>query len=166
MADGDHGPPGYIADLRAEVGSRLLLVPGVTICLYDEGRLLLALHRGSDRWGTPGGTVEVGESVADACRREAREELGIDVDIDALVGVFGPFEVVYRNGDRTAYVTTAFACTATRPPRIADTELAELRWVGAGEWSDLDLDDWLVPRIERLTGWWPGDPAMFDPPRA
>jgi ADP-ribose pyrophosphatase YjhB (NUDIX family) len=56
-----------------------------------EGRLIL-LRRGFDPgrglWTFPGGFVDLGETVEDAARREAREELRIDVELGALVGLY------------------------------------------------------------------------------
>lgn len=157
------GREGHIAQVRRMVGTSLLLVPSVSVCLYDgERRLLLAHHRKAGVWSTPGGAVEPGERVAEACIREAREELGIDVVPDAIVGVFGPDEIVYPNGDRTAYVTTAFACSATEPPMPDGDEVDELRWVGADDAERLDVAGWLRPRLAALTAWVPGSPALFD----
>lgn len=156
---------GHIARVRGMVGTSLLLVPGVSICLYDEdGRLLLARHGPTGVWSTPGGAVEPGETVAAACVREAREELGVKVTPEAIVGVFGPDEVTYPNGDRTAYVTTAFACSATQPPRPEDREIDELRWVSAGEADQLEVAAWLQPHLAALMAWRPGDGAAFDQP--
>jgi 8-oxo-dGTP pyrophosphatase MutT (NUDIX family) len=35
-------------------------------------------------WALPGGSLEVGETLREGCRREFREELGFEVDCDAL----------------------------------------------------------------------------------
>ena len=69
-----------------------------------RGRLIL-LRRGFDPggglWTFPGGFVDLGESVPDAARRETDEELGLDIALDGLVGVYSRPEdrvvlIVYR----------------------------------------------------------------------
>jgi 8-oxo-dGTP pyrophosphatase MutT (NUDIX family) len=60
-----------------------------------------------DWWGVLGGAVDVGESPAAAAVREAREEIGADVQLVRLLDVLGgpEYEVCYPDGDRAAYVT-------------------------------------------------------------
>ncbi|GIG55745.1 hypothetical protein Lfu02_01170 [Longispora fulva] len=54
----------------------------------DDGKLLLARRAGavyaSGMWHLPSGHLEPGEPLADGAAREAREELGIDIDLDDL----------------------------------------------------------------------------------
>lgn len=52
-------------------------------CLNDQGELLLlkrAMHKPEGgTWGLVGGKQEDGESSLDACLREAKEEIGVDL---------------------------------------------------------------------------------------
>jgi len=54
----------------------------------DRDRVLLIHRRDVDVWEMPGGGVEPGESPWDAAAREVREEVGLDVTIERLVGVY------------------------------------------------------------------------------
>ena len=44
-----------------------------------KGRLLILKPTYKGGWTVPGGVVEIGESPWEACRRETREECGLDV---------------------------------------------------------------------------------------
>jgi ADP-ribose pyrophosphatase YjhB (NUDIX family) len=86
-----------------------------------EGRIWLlrrTLHEGAGRWTFPGGYVELGESVEDAARRETREELEIEIELGALVGVYS------RAQDRIVLVV--FAARALGVARETD-EASEVR---------------------------------------
>ena len=54
-----------------------------------RGREFLLMRRSDNgHWGLPGGFVELGESVADAARREIIEETGWSVELGRLIGVY------------------------------------------------------------------------------
>jgi ADP-ribose pyrophosphatase YjhB (NUDIX family) len=54
-----------------------------------RGREILLMRRADNgHWGLPGGFVELGESVADAARREVVEETGWSVELGRLIGVY------------------------------------------------------------------------------
>lgn len=58
------------------------------IVLDHEGRLLILNPTYKDGWTIPGGIMEAdGESPWDACRRELREETGLDLPASRLVCV-------------------------------------------------------------------------------
>lgn len=64
----------------------------VAVLVEDGGRLLLG-RRGQGvaspgKWSFPAGFVDRGERVEDAARREAREETGLAVRLDALLGLY------------------------------------------------------------------------------
>ena len=62
------------------------------VCLIEREGKVLMIRRGTDLgyglWSLPGGFVDRGEVVEAAAAREAWEETGIEVDVDALIGLF------------------------------------------------------------------------------
>ena len=63
-------------------------VLAVIVAIIDNGKILLTKREDFEVWCLPGGSVEDGESVAEAGMREAKEETGIDVKLTSLVGVY------------------------------------------------------------------------------
>ena len=88
--------------------------PSVSAVIFDRrGRLLLQQRSDGGQWGLPGGSVEIGESVAAAVVREVHEETGLTVRPLRIVGVYSDptFQVVrYPDGNVWHYVSICFAC--------------------------------------------------------
>ena len=81
-----------------------------------RSEVLLMQRSDNGHWGLPGGYVELGESVADACAREVREETGVVVEVGKLIGVYSdPARQVidYGDGRRVHAVNLCFEARAT-----------------------------------------------------
>lgn len=69
--------------------SRVFSIGAFAIIFDDQKRVLLCHRRDMDIWNLPGGKVEDRELPDEAVIRETKEETGLDVVVDELVGVYG-----------------------------------------------------------------------------
>lgn len=144
----------YVSAIRGLIGSQLLILPGVTAVIIDgAGRYLLARHVAGDRWGFVGGGIEPLEDPRAALRREVKEELGLEVDIIAVVDSYGGADLTneYPNGDVVSYVTTAYLCRLAEEPPILETEeLSAVGWFFPHEIKQLDRFEWIDRVIDDI----------------
>jgi len=96
-------------DRIAKQGSLML---GCTAAIFDPTRQKLLITQRSDngRWCLPGGRMESGESVAEACEREVVEETGLIVRIVKLIGIYSDPNILlkYEEGDQHHLVALHF----------------------------------------------------------
>ncbi len=63
-------------------------VQGAQVAVVESGRVLLQFRPWLPGWELPGGHCELGEHPQVTAAREAREETGLRIRIEALVGVY------------------------------------------------------------------------------
>ncbi len=121
---------------RLPTAGRLLVVRTLTpsfhvgaLCVIEraDGAILLLRqsYRRKEAWGFPGGLLKRGELPADAVRREVREELGVDVDVDDA-----PMVVVDARNRRVDIIFRGRlpGDPDPPPPTPASPEIVEVRW--------------------------------------
>jgi 8-oxo-dGTP pyrophosphatase MutT (NUDIX family) len=101
----------YIKNLRKFVGTQPLMQCGATVVVFDPNQRVLMLRRTDNEcWCFPGGSIELGERVEEAARREVFEEAGIYVGELHLLNVFSGKELYYKypHGDEVYNIDVVY----------------------------------------------------------
>jgi ADP-ribose pyrophosphatase YjhB (NUDIX family) len=82
----------------------------------DGGIALIRRRNPPPGWAIPGGFIDYGERAEDAARREMREELGVDVALVALLGVYSD----PARDPRGHTISTVYVGRASGTPHAGD----------------------------------------------
>jgi len=108
-------------------------------------------------WAVPGGGVDPDERPQQAVVRELREELGIEVAVRGLIGVYGgpEFRVRYPNGHEVGYVIAVYGCTLVSGTPVPDgEEITDFRWITEQELDNLRTTAWTPLALPDAFAWW------------
>jgi 8-oxo-dGTP pyrophosphatase MutT (NUDIX family) len=102
---------GYVMDLRRKLGSDPIIMVGSGVIVENpRGEILLQYRSDTRKWGLPGGSMELGETLEETAIREVKEETGLDVSSLAFYQLFSgkQFAFIYPNGDQVFNVTAIY----------------------------------------------------------
>jgi ADP-ribose pyrophosphatase YjhB (NUDIX family) len=124
---------------------------GCSAVLLDESGQNVLLTRRTDNgeWCLPGGSIDPGETVAEACEREVREETGLQVRVTRLTGVYSNRDrlVVYPDGNCVQVVALNFLVEyQSGEPRLS-SETSEVRFWPVEQALQMALFDGHAERI-------------------
>jgi 8-oxo-dGTP diphosphatase len=109
----------------------------VDCVLIDAADRVLLIRRKNPpfagAYALPGGFVDIGETVEDACRRELAEETGVKVRTIKLVGVYS----APTRDPRSHTCSVAFWGRAGRAHAVAGDDAAAVEWVA--KWRSVEL---------------------------
>jgi ADP-ribose pyrophosphatase YjhB (NUDIX family) len=122
-------------------------IVGVGGVVIENGRALL-IRRGTEpllgQWSIPGGTLELGETLAEGTARELKEETGLEVDVLELIEVFERINFGHgadeswttqeeRRRPRFHFVIVDFLCERTAGSPIAGGDVTDVAWAAEDE---------------------------------
>lgn len=121
----------YIKWIREKIGHEKIFLNFATACIVNENNEVLLQKRGDcNKWGLPGGALELGESAEEALIREVKEETGLDVRVEKLLGVYTKYLYKYNNGDEAQTISIVFLCKSIGGKLHIDyKETLDLRYV-------------------------------------
>ncbi len=134
LGEGQEVPRSRSYPERPFVGVGAVVLRGEEVLLIRRGA-----PPGRGLWSFPGGAVNAGESLAEAVRREVREECGVTIEVGPVIGVF---DAIYHNsGGRPEYhyVLVDFLASYVAGEIAPASDVTAAAWVPVAEALDLEL---------------------------
>jgi 8-oxo-dGTP diphosphatase len=128
---------------------------GVGAVVVRDGKILLikrAFEPGAGKWSVPGGLVELGEKLSEACAREAEEETGLKVEILELINVFDMIDNDEAGKAKYHYVLVEFLAKPVSGEERLSKETLEFKWVTREEAKKMDMTRTARRAIDELFG--------------
>jgi 8-oxo-dGTP diphosphatase len=117
---------------------------GVDVILVNEEGKILLMKRAEQsktfpgRWCISGGIVEWGETAEDALKREAKEELGVDIEVVRFVGRY--YDGPDRHPTKTMFALPHICKIVSGEPKANQPEeVADVKWFTPEEVRELEM---------------------------
>lgn len=128
---------------------------GVGAVAIKDGKILLmkrAFEPGKGKWSIPGGLVEVGETLSDACAREMEEETGIKIHVLELINAYDMIVPDEASNIKYHYVLIDFLVKPIGGTERSSVEVLEMKWVTFEEARQLDMTNSARKALQELFG--------------
>lgn len=135
---------------------------GVATAVFDErGRQLLVRRRDNGLWAMAGGWADIGDSPAAMAAREVREETGLEVRVERLLGLYDSRRRSFSHAHHIYHLVFLARWSSGEP--IVTPETLDVRWFRPGEplppcspGHEEAISDAFLAWVD------PGRPAVFD----
>lgn len=129
----------YINWIRSKVGHEKIILVFAGGCIFNEaGEVLLQRRGDTNKWGFPGGAIELGETPEMAAIRETKEETGLDVEVGKLIGIYTDCDMKYASGDEAQSICIAYELEVLGGELFCDREeTLELKYFSLNELPEL-----------------------------
>lgn len=114
--------------------------PALTVdaIIVDGGKIVLVQRLNNpykDYWALPGGFVDYGEKVEHAAIREAKEETGLDIELNNIVGVYSD-----ANRDPRGHtVSVVYMASIVGGQLKSDSDAKDVQYFEISELNNMDL---------------------------
>jgi nucleoside triphosphatase len=120
------------------------------LIVNKEGKILLTKsHKWFNKFTLPGGHIEVGETMKEAVAREAKEETGLDVEVEVFLLMQ---EAIFTEEfwKKKHFIFFDFLCkSGDQKVKLDGRELQEYTWEYPGAAFRLNLDSFTKKTLEK-----------------
>ena len=127
-------------------------IVGVGAVIVQDGKVLLVKRRYeplAGQWSLPGGTLELGETLAEGVAREMREETGLEVEVGPVIEVFDRIMTDDARRIRYHFVLVDYLCWPVSGELQASSDVDDAVFVDPGALEPFDLTPKAKSVIER-----------------
>ncbi|MBI5356802.1 NUDIX hydrolase [Candidatus Collierbacteria bacterium] len=126
--------------------------PTVSAIISRDEKILLCRRAAgpfAGKWDLPGGFMEEGESAEAGMRREMREELKVEIEIEKLIGVFGPSYYPFGGQDNYNIDIYYLVIPVGEPVAVDKSDVAEIGWFDPNNLPDMAFPS----NVEAIKSW-------------
>jgi 8-oxo-dGTP pyrophosphatase MutT (NUDIX family) len=106
---------------------------GVRVMMLQGDQVLLVRQTYMPGWFMPGGGIKRGETLEQAARREAREEVGAELAEIQLLGAYTGFKE-WKTDHNIVFICRDFTCNGRHDREIAEVRFFHLNDLPEGLW--------------------------------
>lgn len=108
-----------------------IIAAASAIVTNSENQILLHRRRDNNSWSLLGGAMEYGENIERTVIREVKEESGLEVRVEKLIGIYSdPNHIIeYSNGEIRQQFSICFHCILESGEISVSNESYEVRFL-------------------------------------
>ena len=131
----------YVKRIRRYLGNQKIILNCAGGVVEKDGKVLFQRRTDNNKWGLPGGLLELNETYLDAAIREVKEETGLDVKPKCFLGIFHNHNMVWGNGDKAHTIGAYYVFEIVGGVLKVDEESFELKFYSKDETPPLFAPD-------------------------
>lgn len=118
----------YVKYIRSMVGHNKIIMNASGAIIEKDGLILLQRRSDNGKWGLPGGIMEMDETYQEGAIREVKEETGLDIKLDYLVGIYHNKNLKWPSGDKAHVICAVYKAHILSGDIQKDHESLELKF--------------------------------------
>lgn len=132
---------GYVQTIRKYLGDQKIILNASGGIILKDNQILLQRRKDNNKWGFPGGLLELNETYLDAAIREIKEETGLNVKPIYFLGIYHNYDMEWQNKDKAHVISALYVFNIISGDLEMDFESNELKFFSIDAMPELFAED-------------------------